>query len=369
MKLERLELANFRSYTNLTLTFAETTVIVGNNGAGKTNILEAIALLATGTSPRTRVTEEMIRVGGDLATVGGIVNSNKQTVTSNQGGDTEEYTSLTVVLTPGVYLGKRTTKRRYLVDGVARIRVRFVGYLVAVLFRPEDLRLVEGSPARRRQYLDEVLVQASSEYGRALTAYEGALRRRNRLLDEIREGRAVRAQLTFWDATLVKNGNILTEARRTFCEYLATCKMPFGEMEVVYQPSTVSPERLYKYKDEEVAAGYTLVGPHKDDFKIMVNGQWSMDNGAYKDLMKYGSRGEQRLGVLFLKIGSMYYLEQELGVKPLLLLDDILSELDEVHRKQVVELMEGRQTVLTTAEQESVALVGGAKVISLPINQ
>lgn len=360
MRLERLELANFRSYKKKTFQFGDTTVIVGPNGAGKTNILEAIYLLSTGTSPRASRTEEMLTWGTDIATVTGVVRSQKlDSGLQERSGDREEsYTSLTVVLTPGVYMGKRTTKRRYLVDQLARTRARFAGRLISVLFRPEDLRLVEGSPSRRRQFLDDTLIQSSLEYAKALTAYEGALRRRNRILDEIREGRAGREQLAFWDATMIKNGNILTEHRRTYLEYLSTNEVSFGRYKVEYDSSTISPERLAKYAQEEVAAGYTLVGPHKDDFVVLSTNNQA-PNSKGKNLHIYGSRGEQRLGVLFLKIGALQYLERELKVQPLLLLDDIFSELDQKHRTQVVTMTKGRQTILTTAEPASAeAMVG-----------
>lgn len=345
MRLERLELTNFRSYQKKTLQFGETTVIVGRNGAGKSNILESIYLLSTGTSPRARLTEEMIAFGAPLATVTGIVKDKD-----------ENYTSLCAVLSPGVYMGRRTAKRRYLVDGVARTRPKFAGRLLVTLFRPEDLRLVEGSPTRRRQYLDETLAQASHEYGRALTAYEAALKRRNRLLDEIREGRARRTQLAFWDATIIKNGNILTTQRREYLEYLTALESPFGRYKLVYNSSAISPERLEKYASQEVLAGYTLVGPHKDDFTVM---------DAKCDLHTYGSRGEQRLAVLFLKMGQVKYLEQKLETLPIILLDDIMSELDQNHRTQVVAMAKSRQTIVTTAEEESVANLYGANIIRL----
>lgn len=352
MKLERLELQNFRSYPKHTLHFRDMTVLIGPNAAGKTNVLEAIYLTATGTSFRAGVTEEMIAFGADIAHVTAIVENEAELI------------SLGVVLTPGVYLGKRIQKRRYLVDGAPRTRATFVGRLVSVLFRPEDLRLIEGSPSRRRAFLDDTLIQASPTYARALTAYEGALRRRNKILDLIRDGTARRAQLSFWDATLIKNGNIMTDFRRDLLEQLSLMQVDFGSYRLEYDASTISETRLAQYADEEVAAGYTLVGPHKDDFVIQSR-ESKKDISTERNLMKYGSRGEQRLGVLFMKLGIMQYLENKLHVKPLLLLDDIFSELDEVHRKEVLRMTEGRQTIITTAEDSVLALIEGAQIIRL----
>src|SRR3989339_348840 len=185
MRLDRLELKNFRNYSNKTIRFHDLTAIIARNGSGKSNLLEAIYLLSTGNSPRTRVTEEMVRWESELAQVTGIILNDERRIENSE--EEEEYMSLAVVLTRGKYLGKRIQMRRYLVDGAARIRSNFVGRLGVVMFRPEDLRLVEGSPSRRRQFLDDSLSQTSSIYAKALTAYEGALRRRNRILDAIRE--------------------------------------------------------------------------------------------------------------------------------------------------------------------------------------
>lgn len=352
MKLERLILTNFRSYTKKTLILGNTTLLLAPNGSGKTNILEAIYLLATGASERAGEITEMIRWEQEIGSVSGIVEEN------------EERTELSVVLTRGVYMGKKTPKRRYLVDGVARLKSTFVGRLVATLFRPEDMRLIEGSPSRRRSYLDEILSVANPEYGRAIGVYEASLRRRNRLLDAIRDGMARREQLAYWDQSIVKNGEIVSRQRRDFLEYLSQIKTNFGEYQLRYEDSPISPARLAQYAEAEVAVGYTLVGPHKDDFAIFET-EKSIKATTNKDLMVYGSRGEQRLGVLFLKLGGMKYLEEKLKVKSILLLDDIFSELDQAHREEVVAMMKGRQTIVTSAEGDVSGIIAGAEVIRL----
>ncbi len=363
MRLERITLENFRSYTKHKISLGEWSVIVAPNGAGKTNLLEAIYLLSTGESERAGEVGEMIAWGSELASVTGVI--------ANQ----DDYRELAIVLTRGSYMGKVTPKRRYLVDGVARTKANFVGQLPATLFVPQDMRLVEGSPPRRRRFLDENLSQAHPDYGRALSVYEASLRRRNRLLDAIREGSARREQLAYWDQSIIKNGNVVTDFRREFLEVLSQVKTSFGEYRLVYDPSTVSPERLAQYAEAEVAVGYTLVGPHKDDFRIIstkfeaqnskqiLNSNDQIRNG--RDLMVYGSRGEQRLGVLFLKLASMEYVESKLGVKSLLLLDDIFSELDKTHREEVVAMMEGRQAIITSAEEETLELLPKAEIIRL----
>lgn len=346
MQISRLELDHFRNYSNKTFHFSDLTVIIGPNAAGKTNVLEAIYLISTGDSFRASRIEEMVSWGSELARVTGIM---------EHKGDA---TSLGVTLTRGELMGKRTRKRRYLVDGNPRTRKRFLDHLHVVLFRPEDLRLVEGSPSRRRGFLDEVLSSTSFEYRRALKVYEDALRRRNKLLDVIREGEAERSQLAFWDATLIKNGNILTESRRAFLEYLSGVEVAFGKYRLEYDYSAISEKRLEQYEREELMAGYTLVGPHKDDFSVIAKEGKKRE----KDLAIYGSRGEQRLGVLFLKLGVLSYMEENLNTKPVLLLDDIFSELDEKHRQEVLKMTDERQTIITTADQYLLDEFEGKKI-------
>lgn len=343
MRLERLTLKNFRNYSKKTITFGQTNLFIAPNGSGKSNLLEAIDLLATGLSRRASKIEEMIQWDCEVGSVVGVVR-----------GSDESYTELTVVLTRGMVAGKRSPKRRYLIDGVGRSRVAFVGRLIVSMFEPADMRLIEGSRSRRRDYLDSVLSQAHPEYVRALVTYNASLVRRNRILDMIREGRSKRAELAYWDASLIKNGNIVTDYRREYLRYLSEeVKVNFGEYKLDYLSSVISPARLAQYEEAEVAVGYTLVGPHKDDFVILNTKSQTPNPKQETNLMIYGSRGEQRLGVLFLKIGAMEYLEEKIGVKALLLLDDIFSELDEGHRSEVTKLMEGRQVVVTSAEEKT----------------
>jgi DNA replication and repair protein RecF len=345
MRLERITLEKFRSFTKATYHFGQITLVIAPNGSGKTNMLEAIHLLATGVSERADKIEEMVAWESELSSVAGVV--------ENQG----ERVELSVVLTRGTYMGRRTPKRRLLVDGVPRLRSTFLGNLITTLFRPEDMRLLEGSPSRRRSYLDCAIEVVMPEYQRALSTYMATLSRRNRLLDAIREGRARRSELSYWDQSLVKNGDLISGYRSRYIDYLNDhVRVPFGTYEISYKSSQASLERLQKYQDAEIAVGHTLVGPHKDDFIVESEGV---------NLLTYGSRGEQRLGVLFLKIGAMNYVETKRGVSPILLLDDIFSELDEAHRREVVALMHGRQVVVTSAEEESLAHIPDSTIIRL----
>ncbi len=142
------------------------------------------------------------------------------------------------------------------------------------------------------------------------------------------------------------------------------CHASFGAYQIMYKGSPISTARLAQYAEAEVAVGYTLVGPHKDDFAIFETKN-NNKTAKHKDLMIYGSRGEQRLGVLHLKLGGMKYLEERLKVKSILLLDDVLSELDQIHREEVVAMMSERQTILTSAEEDVTGIIEGAEVIRL----
>ncbi len=342
MYLSSLSLHHFRNYAKKTFPFENGfTVIIGENARGKTNILEAISLLANGESFRARRIEEMVQWEHELGRAQGVV----EDIQGNQ-------TNLEVMVTTGLVQGERVQKRKFLVDGVSKRRKDFIGNLLAVAFRPEDLDLMTDGPSLRRAFLNTVLSQASWEYRHALELYEKALKRRNALLDVLRDGQTTRASFPFWDQLLIEHGSVLTNMRRSFVETInSTSDFPL-QFTVLYDSSLISGKRLHQYAIEEVAAGHTLVGPHKDDFAVTLSdkkGNFSKNTYA-KDIGTFGSRGEQRMAVLWLKIQEMEYLEEKKGVRPILLLDDILSELDEKHQHIALDLAEKQQTILTTAD-------------------
>ncbi|TSC54022.1 MAG: DNA replication and repair protein RecF [Microgenomates group bacterium LiPW_16] len=332
MVLVRLDLANFRNFKENSFSFSpNTTLILGPNTSGKTNILEAIYLLATGHSFRAEVEREMIRYGKEMSNV----------KCSAEGGSNRE--TLEIILTTGEVMRAKTAKKFYKVNGVGKRMVDFVGLVRSVLFWPEDLNLVTNSPSLRRKYLDLTLSQVDREYRRSLLSYEKGLRQRNKLLEKIRDEGASRSQLLFWDQLLVKNGGLLTDKRIEFIEFvnnlhLSTLNLQF---KLGYDKSVISADRLEQYAQEEVAVGATLVGPHRDDFKFLLD---------LRDLSCFGSRGEQRLAVLWLKLCELEFISQKTGERPILLLDDIFSELDHEHRKHVLELIPQQQTIITTTD-------------------
>lgn len=343
MTLSSLSLVDFRSYTKKTWAFSEgVTCIVGPNAVGKTNILEAIMLLATGKSFRARIDREVIRWEHEFARLSG------------KGNDNNDGVALDLYITQGEVEGKKAPLKKYLVNGVSRRQIDFVGNIRAVLFWPEDLEIVTDSPSVRRRYLDTVLVQADREYRRNLLSYEKGLRQRNRLLDLINEGTASRVQLLFWDQLLIRAGNFLTEKRAAYIAFVNATSLAKHSFVIEYDKSIISESRLEQYKDEEVAARTTLVGPHRDDFRVMSSGHKGAGVATNRDLSAYGSRGEQRLAVLWLKLAELSYIEHATGSRPLLLLDDIFSELDEEHRGLVGEITGRQQTIMTSADIASI---------------
>lgn len=347
--LTGIKLNGFRSYKSAEFQFSDgINLVVGKNAIGKTNLLEAVYLLGVGDSFRAKRTEEMVNFGEEVGRVSGSVQLSK-----------EDSSTVDILVNNGVVMGRVVNKRKYLIDGVSKRRQDILGILPIVLFRPEDVELVSGSPDARRKFLDRLLIQVDKAYENSLTTYEQALRRRNKLLSAIREGSANRYSLTFWDGLLIKHGQVIQEKRRTIVDYINSLfgkSELFRSLKVVYDMSAVSEARLLQYKDAEVAVGYTLVGPHKDDFLV---------KSGTRDLGTYGSRGEQRMAVLALKMGEIFFMEENGGKKVLLLLDDIFSELDDIHKQEVLRVMTGRQVIVTTADDGDEQMFAEAKIIKL----
>jgi DNA replication and repair protein RecF len=373
MILSKLTLQSFRNYKKQVFQLSsDITVIVGPNAVGKTNVMEAIYLLASGKSFHAETDREMLMRGSLLGRVKADI------------GDIK----LEVVVTGGEVAGQKTPIKKLFVNGVSRQMVNFVGNFRAVIFWPEDLELVTDSPSIRRRYLDRVLVQTDREYRRNLFSYERGLRQRNRLLDLINEGTASRNQLIFWNQLLISAGGYITDKRAEYINYVNGSSLKAdskwserNNYKLEYDKSVISEARLEQYKEEEVAAKATLVGPHRDDFiflkiaespstSLRINSEQRAES-EYISLSAYGSRGEQRLGVLWLKLAELNYMTEKTEDRPMLLLDDIFSELDESHRELVLDLIKNQQTAITSAEDDILKMLKryklNCKVIELPI--
>src|SRR3972149_8588787 len=264
MVIKKIQISNFRNLKNKAFAFSpKTTVIVGPNASGKTNILEALFLLATGKSFKAKVEEEMISYPKEIARV--------------KGDFQNPNTKLEVVLTRGeITIGEdpekteRAPKKRLLINGLGKRLIDFAGNFKVVLFGPQDLELVIESPSRTRNFLDTVLSQVDREYRRASLSYEKGLRQRNKILWNLRENPTTnsgRPQLMFWDRLLIKNGDYISSARQNFIDFTnSTPPLDNQSFSLEYDKSAISEVRLEQYAEEEVAAATTLVGPHRDDF-------------------------------------------------------------------------------------------------------
>ena|SRR3989339_1714629 len=314
--VKSINLVNFRNFRKKTIDFSQkVTVIIGPNASGKTNILESLFLLSTGKSFKAQVEEEMIGYNNDLARVEGH--------------------ELEAILTRG---REDWPKKRLLVGGVPKRLIDFAGNFKVVLFGPWDMDLVTGSPSLRRRFLDSTLSQIDREYRRAILSYEKGLRQRNRLLFRIREEGLSRGLLLFWNQLLIKNGNYISSARQNLINFINSLE----KCNLKYDYSAISEVRLEQYAKEEIASATTLVGPHRDDFIFLQE---------KRNMSKYGSRGQQRMEILWLKLAELAFVEERTNEKPTLLLDDIFSELDHDHRKVVFSVIGNQQTIITTADE------------------
>lgn len=351
MILQSLYLQHFRSYGNRKFDFsADFTVVIGPNTAGKTNLSEAIHLLLTGKSFRTSSDMDMIAFGQDIARVQGLLVQNN------------DKTKLEVVIARPQATGGRFSKK-FFVNGVAKTRSHAIGLLPLVLFRPEELEIIIDGPSLRRDFLDRALEQTDKTYEQAKRIYDRSLRQRNALLRQVKEtGRRNDEHFTYWDNLLITHGQIITEKRKTFLDFINKTSKTIFQLQTMYDASTISRERLDQYKDAEAGAGVTLVGPHRDDFFVTMK-----INNDDKNMQHFASRGQQRLAVLQLKMLEITYILQQTGQKPLLILDDIFSELDSMHIQLVLDNVQESQGILTTTHKEFIpkAILAKATVIEL----
>jgi len=354
MRLLNLFLQNFRNYSKHKFDFSpKTTLIIGPNTCGKSNLIEAVFFLSKGESFRVDRDEQLVKFGENLARIKGRL------------GDKE----LEAVIAQGGVSGHLRPFKKYLVNGVSRRRVDFVGNFFAVLFAPNDLDIIIGSPSKRRDFIDHILTEVDRDYRLTLGFYEKGLRIRNALLHKIREtGKRSEKEFLYWDNLLISQGQKITEKRESFIRYLEQSKKEILDFKIFYDKSIISKDRLLQYKDAEVGAGVTMVGPHRDDFILNLKANPSA-GGEPHDIKFFGSRGQQRLAALQLKILELIYVTKTTGEQPVLLLDDILSELDEEHIDLVLSMLGGQQTILTTTHKEFIPKKISNKAVLIDVDK
>jgi DNA replication and repair protein RecF len=338
VRATRLTVRDFRSYENAELRLGDgMTVVTGRNGAGKTNLLEAVYFASTGRSCRTANEREVIRFGTGVCRL--------ELRTRDELGEH--------VIGVGFQPGE---PKRLTVDAAAVERLTDVSArpLVSV-FLPDRLDLVLGAPALRRGHLDQVVTALWPARAATRRAYGAALAQRNALIAAIRAGRAGRGSLPAWDAELARHGVVLMQdraaavdgLRQPFARYAETLGLEGGG-ELAYRSrsqATTAEElagELAERTDGDLERGFTGHGPHRDDLSL---------KRAGRELRAYGSRGQQRLGLLALLLAERELLADVRGTPPLLLLDDVMSELDATRRERLVDVLRtGGQAMITTTE-------------------
>lgn len=376
MYLRSLSLTNFRNYVRQAFAFAPGHVLLlGENAQGKTNVLEAIFLLVAGRSERAASDADLIHwdARGD-----------PQPVARVEGTAARTSGEVTVELAIVGRQGARglVASKRFKVNGVPRRQTDAAGNITGVLFTTDDMDLVRGSPSGRRRYLDVMLSQADRAYGRALSKYNKLVTQRNALLKQIQEGRGKRDELDYWDEELSREAAVLTLARaRAICQLAPAAADAHarlsGEREefaLRYEPrfaegwpaervaeadagalSQVFLEKLRAVHARDIAAGVTLSGPHRDDLTMTLGGE---------PASSFASRGQQRTAALALRLAEARFLFERSGERPVLLLDDVLSELDEHRRASVLGALDADQTLITSPDADRFAtlIAAGAQV-------
>ena len=377
MYVTHLSLTNFRSYTRLELELpARVNILQGENAQGKTNLLEAIYYLATTKSPLASSDRQLIQWAADDEVIphahlqadyarGGEEHTIESTLVKERRNDDD--------------VGAASFRRQVRVDGVPRRALDAVGKLNVVLFLPQDIDVVSGSPSARRHYLDVTLCQIDSVYCRSLSRYHRVVSQRNALLRSLRERLASASELDYWDEQLAESGAYVLSRRLWATRELDAFARGVQEaltggqerLAMSYQSSLEGHLRrrrgglfgadvgnghtgdsadvprlreaflagLKGVRSEEIARAVTILGPHRDDARFLVNGV---------DATVFGSRGQQRCIAIAVKLAEVAVMKQETGEAPVLLLDDVISELDGRRGRFLLEAVSPAQQVLIT---------------------
>jgi DNA replication and repair protein RecF len=364
MRVSRLELFDFRNYERLRIEpGAGLNIFVGPNAQGKTNLLEAVYTLATTKSVRAGRDNEMVRFGAEACRI--VAEVNKET----GSGDT------LLEMAIGAGTPQSTAERKLVkVNHGKQTRIAdLIGHLNAVFFSSLDLDIVRGEPSERRRFLNYEIAQVSPAYLIAYAAYNKALEQRNRLLKDIRFGMMSADALDAWTEQIIRHGARLMERRQAYLSGLAnhadTVQRGITDgaetLRIEYCPSFPIPEgavteadiadvfrkALENVRRDELGRGSTLLGPQRDDLTFHVG----KSPETATDVRLYGSQGQQRTVALSLRLAERRLLEEMIGEPPVVLLDDVLSDLDERRRKEVLEisLTGGQQTFLTLTETDA----------------
>lgn len=339
MTIESLELTNFRSYEQKRFKLhPAVTLVVGPNASGKTNLLESLYVLAATKSFRAK-DRDLVRRDQDFFRIVAATDETQFAFSYSLAGGTQE---------------KRVTH-----DDLRQTLTSHVGQIQVTLFEPTDLDLLAGPPEGRRKYLDFILCQTDRGYLKTLQAYRRVLKQRNALLDGSQPG-PLRDQIFAWDVKFAelaleiyfRRSRLLEQINASLPRLYADIAGSPVDIELEYLPSVpgarygeVFLETLVRNLPRDMAAGFTTIGPHREDFKVRFAGG---------DIMAIASRGETRTAVLACKLAELEYAEAATGVRPVLLLDDVFSELDHDRRSYLLGRLDGYQTIITTTDADAV---------------
>lgn len=332
MFITKLSLLDFRNLHAAEIKFDPgMNIFYGDNAQGKTNILESIYLCATGRSHRTRTDSQLVYFEQKEAHIRLFTQKEKRTDRID------------------VHI-KREEKKGIAINGIPiRKSGELFGTLYVVIFSPEDLQLIKNSPGERRRFLDLELCQLSQIYYYHLQQYYKILKQRNHLLKRMQRNQKLKETLFVWDEQLIQYGMKMIESRKIFIGEISSIasrkhQLITGDkekLELFYRPNTETEEfkeKLASHLERDILIGSTSVGPHKDDIVFFING---------KDVKTYGSQGQQRTTALSVKLAEIDLVEKQTGQMPVVLLDDVLSELDEGRQRFLLNNMDQAQIILT----------------------
>ncbi len=350
MYIENIFLQNFRNYESLQLSFEDRiNVIIGENAQGKTNLLEAIYVLAMAKSHRTSNDKELIRFGEEYGKIEGSVKKRSSSLFLQ------------------FILSKKGKKAK--INHLEQQKLsQYIGHMNVVMFAPEDLHLVKGNPQGRRRFLDMELGQIAPVYLHELAQYQKVLLQRNHYLRKLQlERKKADEMLDVFTIQLVEHGAVILQKRFSFLQLLQKWAAPIHRgisrgmesLEIKYKPSIDVWEDMdlskikdsyydafQQIKEREITRGTTLIGPHRDDLVFFVNDQ---------NVQTYGSQGQQRTTALSLKLAEIELIQSEIKEYPILLLDDVLSELDDYRQSHLLNTIQGKvQTFVTTTSVEGI---------------
>lgn len=343
MYLSSLALTNFRNYSRLNINLQKRNIFLGENATGKTNLLEAVYFLSVGSGFKSKSLKTLINQRASWATITGDLLIKDQKL--NLKG--------TLQYQPGTDI----VEKRLVVNKKPQKTYQFLGRLKTVCFLPQHLFLIEASPGQRRKYFNLLIAQLSSEYYKSITDYKKIVLARNKILNALQKGRSSRLELVFWNRQLIRTGALIFLIRKRVVDFLNqiwekifplfSSHNPSSRFTLHYHSFLPSSQnhsfkkitqwyqrKLQEIEMAEIKAGYSLLGPHRDDFVFY-----------YGDdkLCDMGSQGEFRQAILALKFAEVELIERFTKEKPVLLLDDITSELDSIHRNQAFKLIENYQ--------------------------